>query len=130
MKYFTVTDLSVDITSRNTCLCAGASPELEAESGAIVSLRHRIVILTDRVAIDASVRHRAVVTPVVASPAPDHGLSRRPGWQTRLGGIALCMLLLSYAFASASYTLNSEDVCSSHRTLMALCPMKALFIRG
>jgi sugar porter (SP) family MFS transporter len=35
---------------------------------------------------------------------------RRPLLGVGLGGIALCMLLLSYAFGSASYTLDSEDV--------------------
>ena len=37
-------------------------------------------------------------------------LGRRPLLGVGLGGIAVCMLLLSYAFGSATYTLDSEDV--------------------
>jgi MFS family permease len=37
-------------------------------------------------------------------------LGRRPLLAFGLGGIAVCMLLLSYAFGSATYTLDSEDL--------------------
>lgn len=37
-------------------------------------------------------------------------LGRRPLLAFGLGGIAACMLLLSYAFGSATYTVQSEDV--------------------